>query len=100
MPYEPPPGRSQAVAVLSALWCSRYLREPLIILAAYIPYFLARGHAVDNASQAFINAQHLMQLETSAGIFKEVSVQSATISYSLAAHLFNIVYFYGHWPVI
>lgn len=94
------PTRSHAGTLIAALWTSRCFREPLIIVAAYIPYFLARGHAVDNASQAFVNAQHLMNLETSIGIFKEVSVQSATISYSLAAHLFNIVYFYGHWPVI
>jgi membrane-associated phospholipid phosphatase len=85
---------------VGGLWSSRYLREPLIIVAAYVPYFLARGHAVDNAPAAFANAQHLIQFERSAGIFEELSVQSATLSYSFLVHVFNVVYFYGHWPVI
>jgi membrane-associated phospholipid phosphatase len=76
------------------------VREPFIIVLAYVPYFLARGHAVDNAQTAFDNARQLMQIETSIGIFKELSVQSATISYQLLVHVFNIIYFYGHWPVI
>ena len=79
---------------------SRYLREPLLLLLAYIPYFLARSHAVANAQEAFDNAARLIQLETSIGIFKELSVQSATISYDFLVHLFNVIYFYGHWPVI
>ncbi len=79
---------------------SRYLREPLIILAAYIPYFFARSHAVSNAHEAFANAYQLMQVENSIGIFKELSLQSAALSYRLLVHIFNIIYFYGHWPVI
>ena len=72
----------------------------MIILAAYIPYFLARGHAVENAHIAFENANQLIRFETSIGIFQELSVQSATLSYETLVHLFNIIYFYGHWPVI
>lgn len=79
---------------------SRYVREPLIILLAYVPYFFARGHTVANAEKAFDNAGRLIRIETSIGIFKELSVQSATISYEAALHLFNVIYFYGHWPVI
>jgi membrane-associated phospholipid phosphatase len=79
---------------------SRYIREILLLLAAYVPYFLARGHAVENAEAAFANAYHLMRIEASIGIFEEISVQSATISYDLLVHAFNLIYFYGHWPVI
>jgi membrane-associated phospholipid phosphatase len=79
---------------------SRYVREPFILVAAYIPYFFARGHAVKNAEDAFENAGHLIHIESSIGIFQELSVQSATLSYDLLVHLFNIIYFYGHWPVI
>ena len=85
--------------VRSAL-ASRYVREPFIIVLAYIPYFLTRSHVVANAGVAFDNARELMKIETSIGIFKELSVQSATISYSVLLHVFNIIYFYGHWPVI
>jgi hypothetical protein len=79
---------------------SRYLRKPIIILLAYIPYFLARGHAAQNANDAFSNAYDLIALESSLGIFEELSVQGAIISYDVLVHLFNVIYFYGHWPVI
>ena len=85
---------------LRRIFSSRYLREPLIIVAAYVPYFLARSHAVANARTAFNNAAELMRFEQSVGLFRELSVQSATISYNILLHAFNIIYFYGHWPVI
>jgi membrane-associated phospholipid phosphatase len=79
---------------------SRYLREPIILLLAYIPYFLARGHAVQNAEDAFDNAYGLMRLEQSLGLFEELSLQTAAFSYEVVIHAANLVYFYGHWPVI
>lgn len=66
---------------------------------AYLLYYLARSIASD-ARPAFENARYLMKLETSIGIFKELSVQSALISYDTIVHAFNIIYFYGHWPSI
>lgn len=92
--------RAAALPRIKGALASRYFREPVLILLCYIPYFLARSHAVDNAQDAFANARELVKLETSIGIFKELSIQSATISYDLLVHLFNIIYFYGHWPVI
>jgi membrane-associated phospholipid phosphatase len=91
---------SVALNEMSRIIHSRYAREPLIILLAYIPYFLARGHAVSNAETAFKNAHELIRVESSIGIFKELSVQSAALSYQVLVHIANIVYFYGHWPVI
>jgi membrane-associated phospholipid phosphatase len=91
---------AEALPKLRKALGSRYLREPVIILLAYIPYFFARGHAVQNAQEAFDNASHLVRIETSLGIFEEISVQSATLSYDFLLHLFNVIYFYGHWPVI
>jgi membrane-associated phospholipid phosphatase len=88
------------MAIVRATLGSRYIREVLLLAGAYIPYFMARGHAVENAETAFDNAYQLMQIEASIGIFEEISVQSATISYEALMHVFNIIYFYGHWPVI
>jgi membrane-associated phospholipid phosphatase len=79
---------------------SRYLREPLLILLAYIPYFLARGHAVQNTGKAFDHAADMIRIEQSLGIFKELSLQSAAFSFDILIHAFNLIYFYGHWPVI
>jgi len=84
---------------LRALLASRYLREPVILVLAYTFYYLAR-HLADDARPAFENARYLMRLESSVGIFKELSLQSATISYDIVVHAFNVIYFYGHWPAI
>ena len=89
-----------SLPLLKSLLGSRYIREVVIILLAYIPYAIARGHAVANADAAFANARDLILIETSLGIFKELSVQSVVISYDVLVHTFNIIYFYGHWPVI
>jgi membrane-associated phospholipid phosphatase len=78
---------------------SRFVREPLILLFAYLPYYLARHAAIDEDA-AFANARDLMRVEDNIGIFKEISVQSAAISYEFLVHVFNVIYFYGHWPLI
>lgn len=78
---------------------SRYTREPVILVLAYLFYYLAR-HLADDARPAYENARYLMRLESHIGIFKELSLQSATISYDTVVHVFNIIYFYGHWPAI
>ncbi len=91
---------SSNTSILARAAGSRHLREPFIILLAYIPYFLARGRAVENAEAAFKNASDLVRLETRLGIFEEISLQSAAFSYEILVHAFNIIYFYGHWPVI
>jgi membrane-associated phospholipid phosphatase len=88
-------GRERFKAVLA----SRYLREPIILAVAYLAYYLAR-HAADDARPAFENARHLMRFEESLGILGELSLQSATISYELLLHVSNVIYFYGHWPLI
>ncbi len=90
----------RARTIARGLLANRYLREPFIVLLAYIPYFLARGHAVANANQAFHNANDVIQIEENLGIFQELSVQSVTFSYGFLTHAFNMIYFYGHWPVI
>ncbi|HEX5369908.1 MAG TPA: phosphatase PAP2 family protein [Dehalococcoidia bacterium] len=84
---------------MRAVLTSRYTREPVIMVAAYLLYYMAR-HIADNAQPAFENAHYMMKLETSIGIFKEISLQSALLSYHALIHVFNVIYFYGHWPSI
>jgi hypothetical protein len=91
--------RPSIVDRLRPIWSSRYAREPLILLAAYLCYYMGRNLAVDTAP-AFENARYLMKLESQLGIFEEISLQSATISYDVVVHAFNLIYFYAHWPAI
>ena len=84
---------------LKTITGSRYFREPIIMVAAYLAYYLARSIA-GSAQPAFENARYLMTIENSIGLFKEISLQSALLSYETVVHIFNIIYFYGHWPTI
>jgi membrane-associated phospholipid phosphatase len=84
---------------LKAATSSRYFREPLIMITAYMAYYLARSVA-GSAQPAFENARYLMTIENSIGMFEEISVQSALLSYETVVHIFNVLYFYGHWPTI
>ena len=67
----------------------------------YVLYFLVRAQAVGNTSEAFSNTNHVIRLESWLGIFKEFEFQNAvSLSHVVLLHLWNIVWFYGHWPVI
>jgi hypothetical protein len=79
---------------------SRFFREPILIALCYIPYEIAHAVAGDRPRVAFENATHLVQIEDSVGIFQEPWLQEAVLSSRFLVHLFNIIYFYGHWPVI
>lgn len=67
----------------------------------YLLYFLVRAEAVGHTSKAFRNANHVISVERWLGIFKELEFQNAmSLSHDLLLHFWNIVWFYGHWPVI
>ena len=98
MTEQPSPVDSLALRVRSVAG-SRFFREAVILMLAYFAYYMGRSLA-GNAQPAFENARYLMTLEASIGLFKEMSVQSALLSYDAVVHVFNIIYFYGHWPTI
>jgi len=80
---------------------SRYIRELALMPLVYLLYFLVRAQAVGNTTEAFGNANHVIRLERWLGIFKELEFQSAaSLSNDVLLHLWNIVWFYGHWPII
>jgi len=67
----------------------------------YVLYFLVRAQAVGNTTEAFRNADYVISVERWLGIFKELQFQNAmSLSHDVLLHLWNIVWFYGHWPVI
>ena len=80
---------------------SRYARELALMPLVYLLYFAVRAQAVGNTTEAFRNANQVIRVERWLGIFKELELQNATsLSYGVLLHFFNIVWFYGHWPVI
>lgn len=88
------------IAARAAL-TSRYARELVAMPLVYLLYFAVRAQAVGHTTEAFANANHVIRLERWLGVFKELEFQNATsLSHDVLLHLFNIVWFYGHWPVI
>src|SRR3972149_6520942 len=79
---------------------SRYGREPVVMAVADLLYYLVRGHAAERTVDAFKNAGQMMRFERDLGVFRELSLQAATLPYEGLTHLFNIIYFYGHFPLI
>jgi hypothetical protein len=67
---------------------------------AYLLYFLVRNHAAERTADAFKNAGQLIRLERDLGMFRELSLQAAALPYEGLTHVFNIIYFYGHFPLI
>jgi membrane-associated phospholipid phosphatase len=67
----------------------------------YLLYFLVRAQAIGSTNEAFRNANHIISVERWLGIFWEVEFQNAiSLSNDVLLHLWNIVWFYGHWPLI
>lgn len=67
----------------------------------YLLYFLVRAQAIGSTNEAFRNANHIITVEKWLGIFWEVEFQNAlSLSHNALLHLWNVVWFYGHWPVI
>ncbi len=88
------------MGALRAAVLSRYVREPLVMAVAYLLYYLVRNHAAERTADAFTNAGQLIRLEQDIGVFRELSLQAATLPYQVLTHLFNVIYFYGHFPLI
>jgi PAP2 superfamily len=63
-------------------------------------YYLVRGFARSRRERALANAERVIALEKSLGIYVEPAVQSWTLTSAIRIHLANIVYFWGHLPLL
>jgi hypothetical protein len=88
------------MATVRAAVSSRYVREPIVMGVASLLYFQVSKHSAERAADAFENADRLIRLERHLGIFRELSLQAAALPYEGLVHLFNVIYFYGHFPLI
>ena len=80
---------------------TRFAFEVILIAVAYVAYQLVRGVVEGGRVEAaFSNANALIQLERSVGIFWEVQLQGLILSNEFLIDFFNWVYIWGHLPVI
>lgn len=78
----------------------RFLFELLIILFGLFSYHLVRGAVNGRADQAFTNADGLIRIEQTLGIFWEAHLQGLIVGQDFLVSFFNNVYIWGHLPVI
>ncbi len=76
------------------------IREFLFVALGYLVYSQVRGLAGGRTQDAFTNAHHIVSIEEKLGLFKELAVQSFVLGRGDLINAFDIVYFYGFFPLI
>ncbi len=79
---------------------TRFLFELALVLPAYFAYHLVRGAVNGRVDVAFTNADGLIRLERSLGLFWEIQLQGLILSHQFLIDFFNGVYIWGHIPVV
>jgi hypothetical protein len=78
----------------------RDLFEIGLVALSFLLYFIVRGLVVDRAGEALANADDIIDLERSLGIFWEPQLQELIIGHRWAVQLMNFVYFWLDFPLI
>jgi hypothetical protein len=83
-------------------WYVRLGRETLLITPAVFLYFAVRGlmDAHEREPEAIRNADMVIGLQESIGIFHEPALQQRILESSFLVDLMNWIYIWGHWPVV
>lgn len=76
------------------------IHEVVVVVVSFLIYFAIRGSVVGRAGEAMVRAYHLVSLEQSLGIYRELTLQSWIIDHYWLIKAMNWVYFWGHMPLI
>jgi hypothetical protein len=79
---------------------TQFVAEILLLATAFPLYFLVRGFTRERVDLAFDNADDLIGMEKSLGIFWEADLQELILPHGWLVDTFNTVYLYGHLPMI
>jgi membrane-associated phospholipid phosphatase len=85
---------------IASLPRSRLPRELFFVGFSYVIYSQVRGLAANRSLDAFANAYQVINLEEKLGVFRELSLQQFVISRGDLIDFFNLVYFYGLFPLL
>ncbi len=75
-------------------------KEFAVIVVCVVAYFGVRGLTEGNADLAMDNAVRVVDVERNLGLFHEQAVQDTMISLLGSDAPLNMMYIWGHWPVI
>jgi hypothetical protein len=78
----------------------RDVSEIGLVAVAFLLYFIVRGLVVDRAGEAMANANDIIDLERSLGIFWEPRLQELIIDNRALVQLMNAIYFWLDFPLI
>jgi hypothetical protein len=78
----------------------RHASEIGLVAVAFLLYFIVRGLVVDRADEARANANDIIELERTLGIFWEPRLQELIIDHRALVQLMNAVYFWLDFPLI
>lgn len=85
---------------IRCLQATRFTREFTLIGVAYMAYELVRSLAAGRALDAFENTEIVVRAEQALGIFAELNLQVAMLSYSGLIDFLSLWYFWGHFPLM
>ena len=85
---------------IASLPRKRLPRELLFVGLSYVVYSQVRSLAADRSLDAFANAYQVINLEEKLGVFRELSLQRFVISRGDLIDFFNLIYFYGLFPLL
>ena len=74
--------------------------ELLIVVFAFLCYFLVRGAVVDRTADAIHHARWIIDLQINLGVFVEPAFQRWVLDYDLLGRALNFVYFWLDFPLI
>ena len=78
----------------------RTLAEMALMVAAYVLYFLVRGHTAGQWAHAFVNAFRVIHIESKLGFFVEWHFQQLLLPYEWLIHALTLYYFWGYLPLL
>ena len=76
------------------------LHEIVVVVVAFLIYFIIRGAVVDRADEAIARARDLISLQRALHLDWEVEMQSWILGHYWFIKCMNWLYFWGHMPVV
>lgn len=96
-----PPSRAQEQIVRLWRFTDRIgLHELVVVVAAFLVYFLIRGAVVGREAEAIARGIELIELERRLGIYWELEMQSWILDSYWLIKTMNWIYFWGHMPLV
>lgn len=77
-----------------------FIKELVIVVLAYLFYFLARSAATERVREAMLRAIHVVDLEQRLGFFWELDMQAWALSHDVLTQFFNQIYIWGNLPFL